>query len=129
MNEVQRQSRFEQNDDDVVVMKFGGTSVEDVPAIQRLIGIVKSRLAAHPVVVVSALAKVTDQLLEAGQAAAKGHLGVGLALVRNIYVRHEQLADALVSGSAYRNLDRRLCEDFQDLEKILQEIHVLRELA
>ena len=30
---------------------------------------------AQPVVVVSALAEVTDQLLEAGHAAANGHLG------------------------------------------------------
>ncbi len=66
MSGVQRQSRFEQ-DDEVVVMKFGGTSVQDVPAIERLIEIVKSRLSGRPVVVVSALAKVTDQLLEAGK--------------------------------------------------------------
>ena len=69
MSAVQRQSRFERSDD-VVVMKFGGTSVEDAAAIRRLIGIVRSRLGSRPVVVVSALARVTDQLLEAGNAAA-----------------------------------------------------------
>ena len=52
----------------VVVMKFGGTSVEDPTAINRTAGIVAGRIAAgkRPVVVVSALAKVTDQLLRAG---------------------------------------------------------------
>ena len=35
----QRQSRFDR-DDELVVMKFGGTSVEDAVAIRRLIGIV-----------------------------------------------------------------------------------------
>ena len=52
------------------VMKFGGTSVADPAAIARLIGIVRGReLAAarrvsrRPVVVVSALSKVTDHLL------------------------------------------------------------------
>jgi len=59
MSGVQRQSRFERGED-VVVMKFGGTSVEDAAAIQRLIGIVQGRLGAQPVLVVSALAKVTD---------------------------------------------------------------------
>ena len=83
----------------MVVMKFGGTSVEDAAAIRRLIAIVQSRLGAQPVVVVSALARVTDQLLEAGNAAAKGHLGSALATVRDIYVRHEQLADSLVEGA------------------------------
>ena len=47
----------------MIVAKFGGTSVADAEAIARLIGIVRSRLADRPVVVVSALAKVTDALL------------------------------------------------------------------
>ncbi|HYM75064.1 MAG TPA: aspartate kinase [Candidatus Dormibacteraeota bacterium] len=125
--DAQRQSRFERGDD-VVVMKFGGTSVEDSAAIRRLIGIVESRLDAQPVVVVSALAKVTDQLLEAGNAAAKGHLGFALATVRNIYVRHEQLADSMVGNSAYGSLDRELRCEFQALESLLHDVDVSREL-
>jgi len=121
MSGRQRPSRFERNDD-VVVMKFGGTSVEDAAAIRRLIAIVKNRLGVQPVVVVSALAKVTDQLLEAGNAAAQGHLGSALATVRNIYVRHEQLADSLVEGSAHSALDRELRGEFRALEALLHDI-------
>lgn len=122
-----RQSRFERGDD-VVVMKFGGTSVEDAAAIRRLIGIVESRLGSHPVVVVSALAKVTDQLLEAGNAAANGHLGAALATVRNIYVRHEQLADSLVNGVSYSALDRELRCEFRGLETLLVALETSRQL-
>ena len=125
MTGLQRQSRFERGED-VVVMKFGGTSVEDHGAIQRLIGIVKSRLNAQPVLVVSALAKVTDQLLEAGKAASDGHLGSALATVRDIYVRHEQLADSLLGASAYGSLDRQLRSDFQALEGLLEELELSR---
>ena len=109
-------------------MKFGGTSVEDAAAIRRLIGIVRSRLGSRPVVVVSALARVTDQLLEAGNAAAKGHLGAGLAIVRSIYVRHEQLADSLVEGSAYSALDGELRAEFRELESQLLTLEVSRQL-
>ena len=105
MSGLQRQSRFERGED-VVVMKFGGTSVEDAAAIQRVISIVKTRLNARPVLVVSALAKVTDQLLDAGKAAVDGYLGAALATVRDIYVRHEQLADSLLGASSYGSLDR-----------------------
>lgn len=105
-----------------MVMKFGGTSVEDAEAIQRLIGIVQSRLGTQPVVVVSALAKVTDQLLEAGKAAAAGQPGAALATARNIYVRHENLADSLLSASAYGSLDRELRSEFQELESLMQEL-------
>jgi len=126
-SERQRQSRFERGDD-VVVMKFGGTSVEDAAAIRRLIGIVQSRLGAQAVVVVSALARVTDQLLEAGTAAANGHLGAALETVRSIYVRHEQLADSLVDGSAYSALDGELRGEFRALESLLHDLEASRQL-
>jgi aspartate kinase len=127
MSGLQRQSRFERSDD-VVVMKFGGTSVEDATAIRRLIGIVQGRLGARPVVVVSALARVTDQLLEAGNAAAAGHLGSALAIVRSIYVRHEQLADSLVDESAYSALDGELRGEFRELESLLHDLEASRQL-
>jgi aspartate kinase len=125
----QRQSRFDQ-DDNVVVMKFGGTSVEDEAAIRRLITIVQSRSRSQqPVVVVSALARVTDQLLEAGRAAANGRLGAALAAVRDIYVRHERLADSLVGESAYGALDRQLRSDFRALELLLLELEATGKLT
>jgi aspartate kinase len=127
MSDVQRQSRFDRGDD-VVVMKFGGTSVQDEAAIRRLIDIVKSRRDVHPVLVVSALARVTDQLLEAGKAAADGRLGAALAMVRDIYVRHEHLADALVGESGYGNLDRQLRGDFRGLEALLVQFERLQQL-
>jgi len=48
---------------DRVVMKFGGTSVRDADAIRRLAAIV-GREDRQRLVVVSALAGVTDQLEE-----------------------------------------------------------------
>lgn len=127
MRGAERQSRFDRSDE-VVVMKFGGTSVEDIAAIRRLIAIVQSRLHAQPVVVVSALARVTDQLLEAGKAAAKGHLGSALATVRDIYVRHERLADSLVEGSAYSALDQELRGELRALESLLLKVEASREV-
>ena len=58
----------------LVVMKFGGTSVQDPAAIERTAAIVAGRVAQgkSPVVVVSAMAKVTDQLLRCADAAAQG---------------------------------------------------------
>ncbi|MEK6688539.1 MAG: TonB-dependent receptor plug domain-containing protein [Gemmatimonadota bacterium] len=57
----------------MIVMKFGGTSVEDATAIRRLVSIVRQQLARQPIVVVSAMARVpsaprvgTANLLPAG---------------------------------------------------------------
>jgi aspartate kinase len=127
MSSQQRLSRFESNDD-VVVMKFGGTSVEDADAIRRLISIVQSRLGGLPVVLASALADVTDQLLEAGHAAARGRLGEALDVVRKIYVRHEQLANQLVEGAPQQLLERELRSEFQRLETLLHDMSDARAL-
>ena len=56
----------------MIVMKFGGTSVESAEAIERVAQIVASRRDRLPLVVVSAMAKVTDQLVTMGQLAASG---------------------------------------------------------
>src|SRR2546425_183127 len=45
------------------VLKFGGTSVEDTAACARVAGFVRAHGGPRPVVVVSALAGVTDALL------------------------------------------------------------------
>jgi len=49
-----------------IVMKFGGTSVGDAKAIERVAEIVRERLPQRPVVVVSAMARVTDQFAQDG---------------------------------------------------------------
>ena len=56
----------------MIVMKFGGTSVESAEAIQRVTGIVKSRLDRKPIVVVSAMGKTTNRLLKIADLAVSG---------------------------------------------------------
>ena len=54
----------------MIVMKFGGTSVANFEAITRTIFIIGGKLDQKPVVVVSALSKVTDLLYRISDAAA-----------------------------------------------------------
>ena len=56
----------------MIVMKFGGTSVESAAAIERVAGIVKARLERQPVVVVSAMGKTTNKLLAIASDAVAG---------------------------------------------------------
>ncbi len=56
----------------MIVMKFGGTSVESAEAIERVTGIVKSRLDRRPMVVVSAMGKTTNRLLKIANLAVSG---------------------------------------------------------
>ncbi|HEX6494406.1 MAG TPA: lysine-sensitive aspartokinase 3, partial [Acidobacteriaceae bacterium] len=70
----------------LVVMKFGGTSVEDAKAMLRTAEIVRGRRerGLSPIVVVSAMAKVTDQLLAAADAAGRGDRVGALALASRL---------------------------------------------
>ena len=79
----------------MIVAKFGGTSVADATAINRLIQIVRARREAQPVVVVSALARVTDQLLGlAGTVAAGDAAALDRTLTALVH-RHRAAAHAL----------------------------------
>jgi aspartate kinase len=110
----------------LVVMKFGGTSVEDPAAIERTAAIVAGRVAQdnQAVVVVSAMAKVTDQLLRAAAAASVGDRTGALAISSRLRSRHRDTAAALVQNPA----DIAALIDFVD-QKFDQLDEVLRGLA
>src|SRR6204780_3115728 len=75
----------------MVVMKFGGTSVEDAVAIDRSCGIVGGRVARKPFVIVSALGGATNGLLEAGSFAARGEIGKAMTIADRLEYRHVEL--------------------------------------
>ena len=58
----------------MIVVKFGGTSVGDSAAIERLAGIVRDRLPRRPIVVVSAMGGTTNALVALAEQAADGQL-------------------------------------------------------
>ena len=114
----------------VVVMKFGGTSVEDPAAIGRTAGIVAGRVALgkHPVVVVSALAKVTDQLLRAAAAAACGDRTGALAISSRLRCRHRDTACALIKDLPAPSVTL-IDQKFDSLDEILRGLAAILELT
>ena len=93
-----------------VVMKFGGTSVEDDAAINRTAKIVQGRLARgqYPVVVISAMAKVTDQLVAAAKAAGRGDRNGALAISSRLRNRHCDTSAALYCSRNTAGLNCRI---------------------
>jgi aspartate kinase len=112
----------------IVVMKFGGTSVEDSQAIRRLVRTVRSRLNFGVVVVVSALAKVTDQLLKLGKWAEEGDWARVKSDLHVLQQRHEQVAGELVSDDAYSSVKHVLDEGFGGIRVLLREVENNRHL-
>ncbi len=89
----------------MIVMKFGGTSVESREAITRVTSIVKRFEERRPIVVVSAMGKTTNKLLAAAQEAAAGRRDQALALVDELRGYHLTHGLAL-AGPAAAELDR-----------------------
>jgi aspartate kinase len=113
----------------MIVMKFGGTSVEDARAISRLADIVKSRLDRKPVVIVSAMAKVTDSLVAMSHAAASGALPDALKLLRQLKQRHLTVLSDLVNGKREAELKEEVQQHFDSLQDVLRGIASLGELS
>lgn len=83
----------------MIVLKFGGTSVGDADAIRRTAEIVKSRLDRQPIVVVSALAGITNALIALAEQSARGHLIGALRSVESMRERHLQQAELLLGNT------------------------------
>ena len=99
-------------------MKFGGTSVADCAAITRTIGIVESKLQQRPIVVVSALSKVTDLLYKISDKAKEKDNEGAAELLRQLRERHLNLAAELIPDNAEILADacarvNRLCDNLE----------------
>ncbi len=113
----------------MIVMKFGGTSVEDESAIERAAHIVRGRQRERPVVVVSALAGVTDALQEMSWLAASGHVRAALKELRKLRRRHLLVLGRFGGSSAESAAHKVLQSLFDSLEEMLRGIAALGELT
>ena len=120
----------------IVVMKFGGTSVEDSDAILRTASIVASRLRRNlnPIVVVSAMSRVTDTLLAAAAAAGRNDREEALKISDALRTRHLNTAAELVTnsdthGDRLTSLQLNIHHDFDTLDDLLRGISAVGELT
>ena len=107
----------------MIVVKFGGTSVADAAAIARAAAITRSRATRRPVVVVSALARATNELLAAAEQAARGQLIVALRGIEGLRDRHLSEAQALLGDGGDADEVRAelsaMCDELASLSEAL----------
>src|ERR1700752_3408643 len=97
-----------------LVMKFGGTSVGSVDALTKATQIIKEARDEYPrlVVVTSAMAGVTDLLLQSASLAVQGNVDSLPDTESTLREKHFSAADTLIK-------DEKLCEETK------QEINAL----
>jgi aspartate kinase len=121
--------------DGSVVMKFGGTSVADADAMTRVVDIVRRQWESQPkgsrppVVVVSALSKVTDGLIRTAEFARNGEGQNAAALVKELLERHIAIARTLTSGQRAEELVQALSMQFAQLGGRVIALAVARKVA
>jgi aspartate kinase len=117
--------------EDLVVMKFGGTSVEDAVAMKRTAAIVGGRRkrGLSAVVVVSAMAKVTDLLIASGAAAGRGDRLGSLAISERLRTRHIDTAAQLLDTPRFVALQPAIHAEFDALDDLLRGIAAVGELT
>jgi aspartate kinase len=113
----------------MIVMKFGGTSVESAAAIERVASIVKARESRRPGVVVSSMGKTTNKLLDIASAAIKGSREQYLRQIHDLRDFHSREARRVVPLADRAELDRLLDEHFQELTELVKGLAVLGELT
>lgn len=107
-------------------MKFGGTSVGTSEAIKQMVDII-SREKERVVVVVSAYAKVTDQLIEIAQQAKVGNSSY-LALYKELCDRHLVVVETLLQSPSLRLATKKHVKQLLvELEGVLRGVFLVKE--
>jgi aspartate kinase len=121
----------------MIVMKFGGTSVGDAAAINQVVEVVAGKAARSPVVVVSAMARVTDALLLIARTAAERRYEEAASIIDHLRERHVATARELLSQPASRPNDGYSLDwvesnvgcQFEELGGLVRSVATLGELT
>ncbi len=114
----------------MIVMKFGGTSNEDAAAMRNVIRIVTSHLVQRPVVVVSAIAKATNELERTARTAALGKEEDAILVATKLFERHNAIIDNLItSRSVATELESVFYNHLTEIKALVKGLAILRELT
>jgi len=112
----------------MIVMKFGGTSVEGAENLRRVAEIVLAHRKRRPIVVVSAMAGITDLLLAAAHGAAARRDQELERKLRTFHNRHAHAISAAIADAKTRTRLLALTDQFaEELTRILMGMSFLGE--
>jgi len=111
------------------VHKFGGASLADPQAVRHAVGLIRDRPGPR-ILVVSAMAGVTDMLLEAALRARAGDVAAAQRSAALLRERHQSAARALLPAGQGRNeLLAFVDAQIDELETVSKGLSILRELT
>jgi aspartate kinase len=114
----------------MIVMKFGGTSVEDARAMMSVVECVERERTRTPLVVVSAVAGATNTLLEAAHHSVEGRLDDATRLLNGLLEQHVLILENVVEKrSTIQSMIAEIRRRFDELKHLCHGIAILGELT
>jgi aspartate kinase len=111
----------------MIIMKFGGTSVKNAAAIHKVIEIIKHNLHKKPIIVVSALAGITNLLEESVQIAVSQKSVLVGEVIRQVQERHLSVIQELFGqGESFHTLSIAVSLEIKKLQSLLTATETIR---
>ena len=111
----------------MIVLKFGGTSVQNAEMMDATLSIIEQQLEKAPVLVSSAMSKVTDQLQEIARMAGEGKESEAEVIVSKVLERHLACARSFLSDGNLAQCEKDLTAVCEELRAILRAFVMLKE--
>jgi len=111
----------------MIIMKFGGTSVRDASALKNIIPIIKQHLSKKPIIVVSAMAGITNLLEESVQIAVNQESQLVEEAIHKIESHHINVIEELFNGDdTYKALSTSISLEIKKLKSLLSATETIR---
>ena len=112
------------------IHKFGGASLADATAVRHAVALIVRHKAEPTVVVLSAMAGVTDALLDIAKRAVIGDVLGALRESARLRARHVDVARAVLRGASQRaGVVATIGESFSELDTLVRGLDAVRELT
>ncbi|MCX7039311.1 MAG: lysine-sensitive aspartokinase 3, partial [Spirochaetes bacterium] len=111
----------------MIVLKFGGTSVQNAEMMDKSLAIAEAQLARAPVLVASAMSKVTDQLQEVAKLVGSGKETEAMAIHAALAERHAACAREFLTGERLAQCQKDLAAVFAELAALVRALAMLKE--
>jgi aspartate kinase len=113
----------------IVVMKFGGTSVQDSASIKNVIDIVKKNKSPK-IVVVSAIARATTALENIAQLASENKTADAENLLEEIINRHHVIINSLVADKKLKAAAAgKIINYHRQINELIKGLSIINELS
>jgi aspartate kinase len=111
----------------MIVLKFGGTSVQNAKMMDATLSIVEKQIERAPVLVSSAMSKVTDQLQEIARLVGEGRQTESEAILDTLLERHLSCAREFLTGQHMVRCKQDLVAVAGELRAIIKALSLLKE--